>query len=135
MFPDWLACISEWIRTHTAVTALLTDRFYTELPAAKTFPLGRIIHLTDPPVVPHVHHLVDGLFQVDVWGGSKAMTWTIAETVRHRLHTELVGAHDLTAGSFVATGVTPGGIRRDNETIEGSARPKASFDVTITLHP
>lgn len=134
MFPDWLACLSEWIRSRPAVTALVSDRVYTELPASKTWPLVRITQLTDPLTVPNVHHAVDGLFQVDVWGGPKATTWTIAETIRHQLHTQLAGRHDLTAGSFVCTGVTPGGIRRDNETIEGSARPKCIFDVTVHLH-
>lgn len=149
VFPDWLACLSEWFRDQAELAELIDDRVFTEMPKApelKVFPLMVVTQLTDPPIVNHpAHWAVRGLFQVDVWGGRKAETWTVAETARALTAQRLTGAHDLTAGAFVAAGVTPGGIRRtpdvrptagvEDDAETSKVRPRASFDFTVVLHP
>ncbi len=132
--PDALACTSEWLRGQPELTSLVSTRVYTELPAAKQFPLLRLNQLTDPPVIPHIHYAVAALLQFDAYGGSKKMARNVAETTRALLSQRYPGAHDLDAGFLVVNNVSPGGIRFLTEDIEGSARPRCTFDAVITLH-
>lgn len=145
-FPDWLACVSEWLRDQPELDALVDGRGYTELPRDKTFPLFIVNQINDPSITEDVHWAVNALFQIDVWGGPKAQTWEVAETARALLSQRFAGtAHDLANGSIVVAGVRVGGIRRTTDTIatqatEGNAevsraRPKASFDFSAVLHP
>ena len=122
-----------------------TTEIYTEaLPSTKTFPLGKISQITDPDIVDGTHAVVRGLFQFDVWGGSPASTWEIAETWRSLLAQRLTGAHD----EFVAGLVTCGGIARTTESLKSQApeggsdgpdvsraRPRCRFDAQIVLRP
>jgi hypothetical protein len=148
VLPDWLAAMSEWLRDQSELTDLIDQRIYTELPPSKTFPLARIAHITDPPITGPAHWAVDATFQLDVWGGPKAITWTIAETARALITQRFSGhAWDLTAGRVVAGRVRAGGIRRttdavttagtdaDNSAETASARPRARFDFAVVLHP
>ena len=145
-FPDWLACVSEWLRDQPELDALVDGRGYTELPRDKTFPLFVVNQINDPSITADVHYAVDALFQFDVWGGPKATTWTVAETARAVLSQRFAGtAHDLTNGSIVVASVRVGGIRRTTDTIVtqaaettgevSRARPRASFDFSAVLRP
>lgn len=145
-FPDWLACVSEWLRDQPELDALVDGRGYTELPRDKTFPLFVVNQINDPSITADVHYAVDALFQIDVWGGPKATTWTVAETARAVLSQRFAGtAHDLTNGSIVVASVRVGGIRRTTDTIVtqaaettgevSRARPRASFDFSAVLRP
>ena len=145
-FPDWLACVSEWLRDQPELDELVDGRGYTELPRNKTFPLFIVNQINDPSVTEDVHWAVDALFQVDVWGGPKAVTWEIAETARALLSQRFAGTgHNLANGSIVVASVRVGGIRRTTDTIVTQAsesdveviraRPLASFDFTAVLHP
>ncbi len=145
-FPDWLACVSEWLRDQPELAALVDGRGYTELPRDKTFPLFVVNQINDPSITADVHYAVDALFQFDVWGGPKATTWTVAETARAVLSQRFAGtAHDLTNGSIVVASVRVGGIRRTTDTIVtqaaettgevSRARPRASFDFSAVLRP
>ena len=145
-FPDWLACVSEWLRDQPELDALVDGRGYTELPRDKTFPLFVVNQINDPSITADVHYAVDALFQIDVWGGPKATTWTVAETARAVLSQRFAGtAHDLTNGSIVVASVRVGGIRRTTDTIViqaaettgevSRARPRASFDFAAILKP
>lgn len=146
VFPDWLACTSEWLRDQPELDALVDGRGYTELPRDKEFPLFVVNQINDPSITQDVHWAVRCLFQFDCWGGPKAQTWQVAETARAVLSQRFAGAaHDLTNGSIVVASVQVGGIRRttdrvatqaDESTTEVSrARPHASFDFTAVLHP
>lgn len=145
-FPDWLACVSEWLRDQPELDALLDGRTYTELPRDKTFPLLIVNQVNDPSVTEDVHWAVDALFQIDVWGGPKATTWTIAEMARSLLSQRFAQAsHDLDNGSIVVAAVRVGGIRRITDTVVtqalesdaevSRARPRASFDFAAILRP
>lgn len=149
VFPDWLACVSEWLRDRDEladIDGFDPERIYTELPATKTFPLVRIGALPDPGITGDAHWAVRATFSFDVWGGPKALTWTIAETIRALLKQRFAGsAWELDAGSIVVGRVTPGGIRRTTETVATAGiesgvetskpRPRASFDALMVLHP
>lgn len=145
-FPDWLACVSEWLRDQPELDAVLDGRCYTELPRDKTFPLLVVNQISDPSVTEDVHWAVDALFQVDVWGGPKAVTWTVAETARALLSQRFAqAAHDLDNGAIVVSRVRSGGIRRTTDTVAtqatesdaevSRARPRASFDFAAILKP
>jgi len=147
VFPDWLAGLSQWLRDQPELVELLDGRVVTELPAApKTFPLLVVNQITDPVITGGAHWAVRALFQLDAWGGPKSLTWTIAETARALITQRFVGRQwTLPAGVIVAGHVTAGGIRRHTDNVITSAveadaevqraRPKASFDVGIVLHP
>jgi len=146
MFPDWLACVSEWLRDQAELTALAGGRGYTELPRTKEFPLWTVNQLNDPSVTDDVHWAVDGLFQFDAWGGPKAQTWEIAETARALLSQRFARtSHLLDNGSIVVASVRVGGVRRTTDTVVtqasettaevSRARPRASFDFAAVMHP
>lgn len=146
VLPDWLACLSEWLREQPELDDLLDGRVVTEMPrGSKTFPVLVINQVSDVGITGDAHWGVRALFQVDVWGGPKAVTWTIAETARALLKQRFGGfEHDMTAGAIVAGRVTAGGIRRTTEQVAVAveageattrAHPKASFDVSVVLHP
>lgn len=149
ILPDWLACVSAWAREQPELTDLVGQRVFTEMPKApelKQYPLMLLSQLTDPPITDPVHWAVRGLFQVDVWGGRKAETWTIAETFRALVTQRLTGVHHLEQGSIVVGIVRAGGIRRtpDRQVTTGldeagaetsSARPRCGFDFTAVMHP
>lgn len=145
-FPDWLACVSEWLRAQPELDDLLDGRIYTELPGDKEFPLLIVNQINDPSVTEDVHWGVNALFQVDVWGGPKATTWTVAESARALLSQRFAGArHDLTNGSLTVGSVRVGGIRRTTDKVAtqatettsevSRARPRASFDFAAVLKP
>lgn len=145
-FPDWLACVSEWLRDQPELIELVDGRGYTELPRTKAFPLFIVNQINDPSVTQDIHWAVDALFQVDVWGGPKAQTWAVAETVRSLLSQRFAGAsHQLANGALIVASVRVGGIRRSTDTIAtqaletdaevSRARPRASFDFSAVLRP
>ena len=146
VFPDWLACISEWLREQPELIDLVDGRGYTDLPRTKEFPLFIVNQVNDPSVTDDVHWAVDGLFQFDAWGGPKAQTWEIAETARAVLSQRFAGtAHTLANGDIVVASVRVGGIRRTTDTVVtqatettaevSRARPRASFDFAAVMHP
>ena len=148
--PDYRACLWHWSAAQTEMDALLPgERIYTEaVPSSKVFPLGKITHLSDPDIVDGTHAAVRGLFQFDVWGGSPAAAWEIADTWRSLLTHRLPGVHDTPAGRFSAGLVVCGGISRTAESLKSqapeggsdgpdtsSARPRCRFDAQIVLRP
>ncbi len=142
---DWLACVSEWIRTQPEHEALVAGGLHTALPGDKTFPMQLLSQLSDPQIDNDVPGRVRVLFQVDTWGGNQALCGQIAATTKALLRDRFAGhQHDLAVnGSIVAGRVLLGGTHRsfdteatvgvENGKQESRIRPRARFDFTVPL--
>lgn len=113
----------------------LEHRVYTELPSSKDFPAARVHQFNDLQVSGPALWLIRYSLQIDVWGGPKALTRSIADTMRAVLVARLVGTHE----QGVVTGVDVGGLDStadDSVTTElGKARPRCRFDADVWAHP
>lgn len=131
--PDAERLASSFLRDQAEVSALVGSRVYTALPDDKTYPLVRLVRIGGSPQ----QLTEDGLlwdsatFQVDTWGGSKALTWQVAETLRAALAERVRGEH---ATGWVE-GVELGAARYVPDTTHTPARPRVLFDFTLTLRP
>lgn len=110
-------------------------RIYSELPAAKTFPAVRVHQFNDQQASEPGLWLMRFWLQIDVWGGPKKTTRTIADTIRALLCSDFVGVHD--EGVVTAVSVFGMNTTADDSVAsdEGKARPHCGFVVNVWAHP
>lgn len=127
--------VSAYLRSRSEVTALVSDRVYTEIPSDATVPLVVLNRLGGAPVRSRQLWLDSARLQFDCYGGSKKTTLTVAETVRACLWDAATATH--TGGTVTA--VTFGELLWLPDetwlTTNGKARPRYLFDATVTAHP
>lgn len=131
LLPHIERLYSSFLRAQPEVAALVKDRVFTVLPKDKEFPLVRITRIGGAPVVRRPLHLDRALVQVDAFGGSKQLTWEIAETCRAVTALRLVGGH----ADGVVTDVDWGGLSDVPDPEFDPPKPRLLFTVTITAHP
>lgn len=134
LLPDSeLLIVNFWLEQ--AELADLERRIYTELPTEKDFPAARVHQFNDQQISEPALWLMRYSLQVDVWGGTKNATRSLAETMRSLLVARIVGAH--TEG--VVTRVATGGLDTTSDdsvpSRSGKARPRCRFDVVLYAHP
>lgn len=129
VLPDIEKIVIEWA-LNTPEVNTVASRIYSAIPANPTFPLIRLFRLGGQPTS-RLLWLDNALLQVDVFGGSKSTTRQIAETFRAYASAELVGGH----GDGVVTAVEVGGLVWLPDTDYTPAKPRYTFDLTVTYHP
>lgn len=130
VLPDIEKLVIDWALASTGVGAVVGDRIYGVLPANPTWPAARVIRLGGTPTS-RLLWLDNALLQVDVWGGPKATARLIAETIRAHASAELTGTHDL----GTVTAVEVGGLAWLPDDSYAPAKPRYSFDLSVTYHP
>lgn len=127
LLPDAELLVVNWLRARTEITALVSTRVYTQIPAGPSFPLIRITRIGGIPEIRQ--HLDVARIQVDAWGTSQYQARTVAATAQAALHAA-VGLH--------ATGVVSNvdddlGLTwsPDSETNQ----PRYVFGVALYIHP
>ena len=86
--------VSTFLRAQSEVSDLVGTRVYTSLPEDKTYPLVRLQRIGGAPELTDDGLLWDRAdLQVDVWGGGKAITWQVAETLRAVFASRARGQH------------------------------------------
>lgn len=129
VLPDIEALVIAWALDSEAVNTV-SDRIYGALPSNPTFPAIRITRVGGTPPQ-RLHWLDEALLQVDVFGGPKATTRLLAATFAAELSTSLVGTHAL----GVVTAATAGGLQWQPDEAFTPAKPRYTFDATVTYHP
>jgi hypothetical protein len=133
VLPDSERITSTFLRSRAEVTALVSDRVYTELPKReldRTFPLVRLVRsgggATGSP-----RFLDRAILTFDVWGGTKYEARLIAETVAAVLD-DVAGysAHD-----GYSTGASPGSLRYLPDDTFEPAKPRYQFDAVVFFRP
>jgi hypothetical protein len=131
--PDAERLVSTFLRDQAEVTALVGSRVYTSLPQDKTYPLVRLQRIGGAPELTDDGLLWDRAdLQVDVWGGNKATTWQVAETLRAVFAARARGLH---ASLGYCEGVELGAARYQPDETFSPARPRVLFDTTVYLRP
>lgn len=125
--------VIDWLLAQTAITDLPSgSQGWTILPGPDklTFPLWRCIRVGGTP--PSTILWADeALLQFDAWANNRAHARLIADTLRQQLASGLVGVHAL----GVVTQVRVGGLRWLPDTEFTPAKPRFSFDASVSLHP
>lgn len=134
MMPNTAALLSRFMRAQPEVAALIGQRFYTVLPASKTFPLGRAMRIGGGLGTDFAYWLDAPLFQVDLWADTAAAAFDVAETCRYVLATRFVGVHDYLDISGVVTSVTVGGLVEGFDP-DDPKKARDHFDVVVHAHP
>lgn len=129
VLPDIEKIVIDWA-LHTPEVNTVNDRIYSTIPANPTWPLIRLFRIGGLPTS-RLLWLDEALLQVDVFGGSKSTARLIAETFRAHASAELVGAH----GEGVITAVAVGGLVWLPDTAYDPAKPRYTFDLSVTYHP
>lgn len=122
--------VSAFLRGRSEVTALVSDRVYTELPQKPTFPAVRVFRWGGAPVMSRPLHLDSASLQFDVWGGPKRTAWLIAETIRSVMH-DLPGPH----ADGVVSGVRFGSLAWLPDSSFEPARPRYMLTAEVRAHP
>lgn len=129
VLPDIEALVIAWALESDAVNTV-DDRIYGALPNTPTFPAIRITRVGGAPPQ-RLHWLDEALLQVDVFGGPKSTARLLAATFAAELSTNLVGTHAL----GVVTAATAGGLQWQPDESFAPAKPRYTFDATVTYHP
>lgn len=128
--PNIQKLLSEFLRGHPEVEALVGERIYTTLPAGhNTWPAVRLTRIGGS-AIPPARVMDRPIVQIDCWGGPKAVALDVAETIAQVIAEELPGRH---ADGYVYGGdsVVFGPLRDMPDTTFDPARPRFVFDVTL----
>lgn len=82
MTVDAERLVSVFLRNQTAVTDLVGDRVYTDLPSRPVFPLVRLTLIGGSPVYSRPLFLDEAVIQIDSYGGPKVQARLIVDTIR-----------------------------------------------------
>ena len=124
--------VSAALRSSPAVTALVDQRVYTELPKRAEWPLVRLTRIGGgPTATPAV--LDAARLQFDAYGGSKAQARELAATIIGVIDAELVGEHD--GGESTVTATRPGTLRYTPDPTFDPPKPRYIVDVQVYVRP
>lgn len=129
VLPDIEALVIAWALDTDEVNTV-GDRIYGALPNDPIFPAIRVTRVGGAPPQ-RLHWLDEALLQVDVFGGPKATARLLAATFAAHISTNLAGVHDL----GVVTAATAGGLQWAPDESYAPAKPRYTFDATVTYHP
>jgi hypothetical protein len=86
--------ISTWLRAQPEITALVSDRVYTELPSRAVTPLLRLTQISGAPVGSRPLWLDESFIQFDAYGGPKVLARQLVDTTRALLASpQFIGSH------------------------------------------
>lgn len=133
MIPDAEKVISEFLRDHVAVAALVGRRIVGKTPDKTSTPWVRLVELdaVNSPASP-AEHLISYLLQADCYAskdGGQPEAKLIGYTVRAALHDDLPGMHD----DVVVTSVRVSSRRMVDDDIE-PARERVILTITAHMH-
>lgn len=127
VLPDVETMVVEFLKTNTAVNAIVSGRVYGDLPPQVDFPAIAILLVSDN--VPIEWRLTGTWVQVDCFGETRLEARTLAR-IAHAQMTAWTGA---VAGGVVSDVSTIIGVRHIGEPIDN--RPRYQFSVRVHAHP
>lgn len=123
--------LSAFLRAQDELVDLIDTRVYTALPKDPVFPAVRITRIGGVPVTSLPLWLDSANVQVDVFGGAKATTQEIAETIRWLCSERMLGLHD----EGVVTKVRAGALRWLPDDTYTPAKNRFLIDMTVFTRP
>lgn len=144
LLPDVAKAVSYFLRQQAEVTALVSDRVWTVIPAgvdaqtSPVFPLVRITRIGGRTTTGDAYWGAADLVTVDAFASTRSGAAALAETCRAALAQRFTGTQviDGSGSTIVVSATDPGGIR---DLSAGDNAPagqhRSSFDVVVTSHP
>lgn len=126
--PDVAALVSQYLRSCDAMTDMVGQRVYTEIPNVPTWPLVRLTQFDSRDLA--VAWLDAAVLQIDAFGGGIAMASDIGRTAQALLH-DMYGTHD----EGVVSGVRTFGWRYQPDDTFDPAKPRFLFTAVVAAHP
>lgn len=128
--PDTEELVRQFLLEHSAVSAVVGDRIYTNgLPPRPFWPVVVLQRLGGATRYPS--WLDYPRLQFDIWANDQQTARNVASVIRAALQ-ELPGRHDL----GVVTGVDEvGGLQWLPDPHNPPGRPRYLFSVVVTVHP
>lgn len=131
MLPNLEGLVSIFLQHDADMAAITGDRWYTVIPADKTYPLGRVTLIGDTKVTQRPLWVVTGLLQLETWGATQWDATRAALTAQAVLAERLEGVHDY----GVINGVRFGPMRNVPDPEFSPAKPRRILTVQVTAHP
>jgi len=133
MSIDVEALVATFLRGQTSVTALVTDRVYTDMPHKRDWPLV-LVNRTGGGSL-YKDWLESAEIQVSAYGGTHKAAYNLAQACMSSMAAAMVGPH----AEGVVTKVKADGIAYDPDPDsadqQGHARPRFTVSATVTAHP
>jgi hypothetical protein len=124
--------LSAYLRAWPAVTAIVGDRVYTDLPSRATFPLIRLTQLGGRPLYSNPLYIDEAFIQIDAYGGPKVIARQIVDVVREALVTsQFITKHD----TGTVSNVVFGELAYIPDDTYDPAKPRYTAEVSILTHP
>jgi hypothetical protein len=131
ILPNVESLVSVFLAADPDMAAITGNRWYTDIPTAKTYPLGRVTLAADTKVTQRPLWLVTAVLQIETWGGSQWDATIAALTAQAVLAERLEGIHE----RGIVTGVRFGPMRNVPDTEFTPAKPRRIFTAQVTAHP
>ena len=133
MTVDVEALVTTFLRGQSAVTDLVSDRVYSDLPHDRTYPLV-LVNRTGGGFT-YKTYLEEADVEVAAHGGTHKQAYNLANTCLSTMADSIVGSHtDGVVTKVKATSIVyqP---EVDSADPQGHARPRYLVNVTVTTHP
>lgn len=131
ILPDSLRLVTSFLRAQPELTAVVSDRVYTVIPEAKTWPMVRVTAIGGETVHTRPWWLEQPLFQVEAFGGPQKQARDVANLCRSLLAERVIGTHD----EGVVTDVSVGGLADIPDDTFTPAKHRTLFTAELTVHP
>jgi hypothetical protein len=129
------AIVSTFLRGQSEMVALVADRIYTDLPHARTYPLGALSRTGGGYTTRQPFWLESAEITLEAWGGTHKQAQLIASTCLELLATKLTGRYPEGA----VTGVKDTSLTYDPDVDltddSGHSRPRFVLTASVLAHP
>jgi hypothetical protein len=133
MSIDVEALVANFLRGQTAVTDIVADRVYTDLPHDKEYPLVLVNRTGGGSLYKDWLEAAD--VELNAYGGPHKLAYSLASACISAMTSAMVGSH----AEGVVTKVKAGSIaykpEAESPDSQGHSRPRFTVDVVVTAHP
>lgn len=130
---DIEALLTTFLRAQTAVSDLVSDRVYSDMPHDRTYPLV-LINRTGGGSI-YKNHLEEADVEISAYGGTHKQAYTLAAACLSTMAANLKGSHNDGVVTKVKATATTYSPEVDSQDPQGHSRPRVIVSATVTAHP
>lgn len=135
MSVDVEAMITRHLRATPAVTAIVTDRVYTDLPHQRVYPLVLVQRTGGGPLISRPANWLDEAeMGLDFYGGTHKLAHTLMHTCMAAL-SQLPGVQPEGVVTIVRNAIVSYTPEDESSDDAGHARPRFQVRVNVVTHP
>lgn len=133
MSIDIEVLVGTFLRGQDAVTGLVDDRVYTDLPHKPKFPLVLITRTGGRLLYRNWLEAID--VEIGAYGGTHKAAFNLAQACLISMSSALVGAHTEGVVTKVSADAVAYEPDPDSADQDGHSRPRYTVSATVTAHP